>query len=203
MEDRSPRTTWIVAAGALFELGLTAIAWGLGWLLGISPWASLRPEPRAVVLGAAATLPMLAAFLPLAHSSWPPLRRIRRFFEEEIRPLLGRCTLAALILLGLAAGVGEETLFRGVLQAALTRWLGTWPALALASLLFGLLHPITPAYLVLAALLGAYLGALWLASGNLLVPVVAHALYDILALVYLLRVLPPNGPPLGEGAAPE
>jgi membrane protease YdiL (CAAX protease family) len=57
--------------------------------------------------------------------------------------------------------------------------------------LFGLLHPITPTYAVLAALMGAYLGGVWLASGNLLVPIVAHALYDFIALAYLLA--PPPG----------
>ena len=54
--------------------------------------------------------------------------------------------------------------------------------------MFGLLHPITRAYAVIAALLGAYLGGLWLAGGNLLTPIVAHALYDFVALVYLLRL---------------
>ena len=33
----------------------------------------------------------------------------------------------------------------------------------------------------------AYLGWLWLASDNLLVPIVTHAAYDFAALVYLLR----------------
>ena len=46
---------------------------------------------------------------------------------------------------------------------------------------------ITPTYGVLAALIGVYLGWVWLASGNLLAPVVAHALYDFVALVVLVR----------------
>ena len=57
-----------------------------------------------------------------------------------------------------------------------------------ASVLFGLAHPITPAYAVLAAMIGVYLGWLWLAfDKNLLVPITAHALYDFLALIYLVR----------------
>jgi membrane protease YdiL (CAAX protease family) len=35
--------------------------------------------------------------------------------------------------------------------------------------------------------MGAYLGGLWEASGNLLVPIVAHALYDFAVLRLLLR----------------
>jgi membrane protease YdiL (CAAX protease family) len=87
----------------------------------------------------------------------------------------------------MAAGVGEEMLFRGVLQGVLARWLGTWEGLAVASLLFGLLHPISTTYVVVAGLLGAYLGAVWILSGNLLVVVIAHAVYDYLALRALFR----------------
>ena len=57
----------------------------------------------------------------------------------------------------------------------------------IASLLFGLLHPISLAYVVVAAALGAYLGLVWMYSGNLLTVVVAHALYDFVLLVYLVR----------------
>ena len=70
-----------------------------------------------------------------------------------------------------------------------------WPGLAVASLLFGLLHPITPTYVAIAALLGAYLGAVWLATGNLLTVIVAHALYDFVALVICPR--PADGARVG------
>ena len=47
---------------------------------------------------------------------------------------------------------------------------------------------------MLAAVVGAYLGALFVASGNLLVPILAHALYDLVALVVLTRVKPVTPP---------
>jgi len=68
------------------------------------------------------------------------------------------------------------------------RPLWRWLSLLLAAVLFGLLHFITPTYAVLAGLIGLYLGALWLATGNLLTPIVTHGTYDLLALVYLARV---------------
>jgi membrane protease YdiL (CAAX protease family) len=77
-------------------------------------------------------------------------------------------------------------LFRGVFQAVLSRWAGTAVGLALASALFGLLHAITFTYAVLAGLAGAYLGALWLWTDNLLVSILVHALYDFVLLVYLI-----------------
>ena len=39
----------------------------------------------------------------------------------------------------------------------------------------------------LATLLGAYLGLTYAASGNLLVPIVAHAVYDLIALAEILK----------------
>ena len=57
----------------------------------------------------------------------------------------------------------------------------------LASLLFGLMHPITPAYIVLAALMGAFLGWIFLITENLLPVIITHGLYDFLALAYLTR----------------
>jgi uncharacterized protein len=48
-------------------------------------------------------------------------------------------------------------------------------------------HWITRTYALLAALVGLYLGGLWLWTGNLLVPIVAHALYDFVALIWILR----------------
>jgi membrane protease YdiL (CAAX protease family) len=57
----------------------------------------------------------------------------------------------------------------------------------IASALFGLGHFITPMYALLAGLLGLYLGGLAMIYDNLLLVMVVHALYDFVALVYLVR----------------
>jgi hypothetical protein len=41
-------------------------------------------------------------------------------------------------------------------------------------------------YAVIAALIGAYLGAIMLLTQNVLTPIVAHGLYDFVALLYLV-----------------
>jgi membrane protease YdiL (CAAX protease family) len=123
---------------------------------------------------------------------WPvgPLARIKQFFDREVRPLLQSRPWHDLALVSLAAGVGEEMLFRGTIQGVLGQEFGMWAGLVGASLIFGALHPITPAYTVIAALLGAWLGAVWLVTGNLLTAMVAHSLYDFAALLALLRLGP-------------
>ena len=64
---------------------------------------------------------------------------------------------------------------------------GPLPGLFAASILFGLAHLVTPTYAFLAGLVGLYLGWLYLASSNLLVPVTVHSVYDFVALTFLIR----------------
>ncbi len=106
--------------------------------------------------------------------------------EDKIIPLFAGCSQFDLILICVLAGVGEEALFRGVIQNLLADLVSPWVALVVTSALFGLGHFITPMYAVLAGLLGFYLGWLSLAHGNLLVAMATHALYDYVALRYLV-----------------
>jgi len=190
----------VVVLGVAVEAGLGGLAWILGLWLGQPAGATLRAEWASLAWGVAATGPLLLVFVGCLRSSLEPLVRIRRFFDETLRPLFAQCSLGDLALIAVAAGIGEELLFRGVVQAWASRRLGLGAGLAAANLLFGFLHPITPAYVVLAGLMGAYLGALWLATGNLLVPITTHAAYDFFALLYLVKARPGTaaGPPGGQ-----
>lgn len=51
-----------------------------------------------------------------------------------------------------------------------------------SSVAFGFVHPISKLYIALTGLMGFYFGALLLLSGNLLIPIIAHALYDAVQL---------------------
>lgn len=178
------------AVFVLFEAALAPVALLAGWALGQHPLADFAWDGRAAVLGLLAAVPMLAALAVALR--WPvgPLGRIRAFFERELAPALRGCGWPDLALISVAAGVGEEMLFRGVLQGGLARLLGPGAAVAAAGAVFGLLHPVSIAYVVIAGLLGAYLGLVWLATGNLLAAMVAHAVYDFVALVVVLRDRP-------------
>jgi membrane protease YdiL (CAAX protease family) len=177
----------IVRLAILVEGGLILLAVLLGRVLHRDPLEGFAWSLRDAGLGVAVTLPLAAVFLAIVW--WPvgPLRSVHRFSVEVLCPLLAPCTVVDLVGIACLAGLGEEMLFRGVLQGSLEEHFGFGPALVSASILFGVLHAVTPAYAVLAALLGAYLGWAWHATGNLLVVVLAHALYDLMALLYLLR----------------
>lgn len=187
--DAAEQRRTVVLLAILVEGGLLAGASFLGWIIDQPPLLHFDWTVPAVLWGLAATAPLLVLFFLFLR--WPigPLQRIQRFSEQVIRPLLAPCSVIDLLGVSVMAGLGEEMLFRGVLQEAFARWFNNWAGVAMASLLFGLLHAITFTYALLATIMGAYLGCVWLyvADHNLLAVIIAHALYDFVVLLWLLR----------------
>src|SRR5262249_11289597 len=140
----------------------------------------------AALWGVAGTVPMLGLLAATVYLPWAPLGRIRLRMDEAVLPTFAEWNVWELATLSLLAGVGEEMLVRGVIQTAVAGWTTPLVGLLAASVVFGLLHALTPAYAVLTTVVGVYLGWLYIATGNLLAPMVAHGLYDFLALVFLL-----------------
>jgi hypothetical protein len=173
--------------GAAIELSLLGLAVALAWVMTVPIWDAWHWDWLDFGRGLAGTMPMLLLFWWLMRTNVEALRRIREFIKHALLPVLEGWSVARLLSISVLAGVSEEFLFRGVLQGWLEGTVGPATALVLASAVFGVCHWITPAYALVAALMGVYLGGLWWWSGNLLTPVVAHACYDFLALVWLLR----------------
>lgn len=111
--------------------------------------------------------------------------------EEEaaktIRILLSRDTIQDLILnifciAGLAA-VGEELLFRGLIQRILIRWFRSpWVGIIIAAILFSAMHVQFYGFFP-RLLLGILLGALYWYSGSLWTAMLAHFIYDAFLIV--------------------
>jgi uncharacterized protein len=192
------RSVWLAV---LLEGSLALVAIALGVLVGHSPAARLRlvdaaHAGRMLLWGVLAVAPMWCAFALLPRLPLPGLQRAFREVERVVARLFSGAGLRELAAVSLAAGVGEELLFRGLLQDGLARWLGAPHGqdvgLLVASVLFGLAHPISAGYAVLAALNGAYLGGLMILTGSLWPPLVAHAAYDLLALQRVLAGTTPG-----------
>jgi hypothetical protein len=193
------------AMAVVVEGGLALVGLALAWLLQIPlrelipPWgASLF---AAVARGLLMTLPLLAAFFWLVHSSLASFRVLRQQVETLIREMFPSFSVAQFGLVALLAGVGEELLFRGVLQTVLGQWTSPVAGLIITSLLFGLAHALSKLYFVLAVLISLCFGGLLLRYNDLVAPMVAHSVYDFVALVYLsrranrLRLSEENAPP--------
>jgi membrane protease YdiL (CAAX protease family) len=107
---------------------------------------------------------------------------LRAVYHETLVPLFSRLDTTSVIVIGVAAGIGEEWLFRGILQPL--------TGLVLASVGFGLAHVGGVRMLpfgVWATAMGCAMGTLALVTGGLIAPMVAHGVYDMLALEYIRR----------------
>ena len=91
--------------------------------------------------------------------------------------------LPALLMVGLGAGIGEEIMFRGVLFRIVEEGLGTWWALAVSALFFGLAHLANPgatlwSSLAIAIEAGVLFGLLYHLSRSLPLCMGLHATWN-------------------------
>ena len=107
----------------------------------------------------------------IVYRLWPAYRESAdTYLAFVIKPLIW----PDLLWLGLLPGLSEELLFRGVMLSALGL---NWLAVIVSSLVFGVLHLSNIQqwpYVVWATIVGLALGYSAIATGNLLVPIVAH-----------------------------
>lgn len=181
----------------LFEGGLFVVALTIGWLLGFDVWYGISGETydaialsRELLWGVAATGPAVVLLMLEDSRLWRPLRDLKTEVSELLEQMLAGARLWQLLVVATLAGLGEEIFFRGLIQHGLSYLLpGTWGLIAsllIASLLFGLCHYLSHTYFVMAALAGVYFGLVMLLSGSILPAMIAHALYDYIALAYFL-----------------
>jgi membrane protease YdiL (CAAX protease family) len=197
MDDADPpKPDSLFPAMLMFESSLGLGAWLVSWLVDYDPWIGMRwtretlgDQLAAIGYGVAAAVPVLGAVGAMYR--WPigPLRGLRTLSRQYLAPLFTQLSLPEQAAVALAAGIGEELLFRGLVQAGLASAIGGTEgmviALVVASLMFGVCHWLSNTYAVLATLMGFYFGGLLLLTGNLWTPMIAHATYDLVALVCL------------------
>ncbi len=187
-DDDQPGRDVIIMFAVFFEGGLAPLSLFLGWWLGHNPLAQFAWRGMDALWGVLGAIPLVCLFVGMLR--WPigPLERIKIFCEKEFAPMLAGSSWSDMALIALSAGVGEEMLFRGVLQCSLASWMGVGWGLALSSVLFGLLHPISVPYIALTIVVGLYLGGAFLLTGNLLSVMVMHGIYDFALMAYLLKI---------------
>ncbi len=188
------RSRFVLAATA--ELSLGALAILLGWWFGpdarqyVPRIHDLRGIAFGGLVGIGIGVGLAVAMLLVSRLPLPGIRSLNESFEARFRELLAPMTYPELVVLAMTAGLGEELLFRGWLQSAMTgsienpndypRAITGW---LVASFLFGLAHPLSRAYIAIAAGMGLILGGLFLVTGNLLTAIAAHAAYDAVILI--------------------
>lgn len=188
IDDPGNIVTAIAAQGLVCLAAGLAIWWGDG--RPIAEFVTFRPTDLAA--GGAAAAIMIGAM----HLILRLFPHFRSWASDQQKFLFagGRAFSATqIVLLSLAAGVGEEALFRGGLQPWLTDLLTPWAAILVVSLLFAFIHV---GRWVLRAFILAYsigFGLLYHLTGSLLGCMIAHFLFDIWAISVVQRELKRQG----------
>ena len=185
---------WVVAAASAGPFGIwraiggAAVALGVAVLLFDRPasTALLQPSPRLVLLGATAGGLMVAA----TYLLYPVLARVVPFIASDTAQLYAAFRSPSLVVASVALVpviVGEELVWRGTVQASLVQRLGAWRGVALAAVVYALVHaPLgSPVLMGVAFFCGLAWGALRATTASLVPSLVAHLLWDVLVLVWL------------------
>jgi CAAX protease family protein len=159
-----------------------------------TPWRDIGfSRPRSwpatiavgILFGIALKLLMKAVAMPLLGA--PPTNAAFHYLVGNSAALP-----AAIFLMVVVAGFGEETLFRGFLFERLGRLLGPGAVaraaiVAFTSIWFGLDHVLVqgvPGFQQ-ATIVGLAFGTVYAVTGRLWMPIVAHAAFDLTALAII------------------
>jgi len=123
---------------------------------------------------------------------------------EEFGRILGNLSLGSIFVVACASAFAEELFFRGFLQQMLSDFVfgepnGRWWGLGVATVIFGGLHvgPDPETFLpwtAMAVVFGGMFGWMYLYTGSLLAPVLAHFTINFLNIHFISQNygVPPN-----------
>lgn len=181
----------IVGVGAFLHVGVLGTAYSL--------------TPANVLLGAALAIPLqVLTNLPLERL--PGLRALEEvntvssflcYLLFGARRNVGHIcnVILASTVISAAAGFAEELVFRGTLQTGICMLLEAagvpatalqYLAIGLSSVAFGAAHSYSssPAYSIAAFVASVYFGTMYSITGNIVVPVLAHFVVDLISFTY-------------------
>ncbi len=165
-------------------------ALGLAGLIGIKlsglPLPRFWPAEAKDLLWGLGAAALTYAFWLLVLQVLPPLRRLLAPLLLQLRPMFIGARFYQLALISMAAGFGEELLFRAFLQDCTSLYLGDAWAIAIASGLFAALHFLSFAYFAISLVMGVALGIVYAVSDSLLLVAIWHGVYDLIALSVLI-----------------
>lgn len=185
---------WLAAAASTGPFGIwraiggAAVALGVVVLLFDRPASTvlLQPSPRLILLGATAGGLMVAA----TYLLYPVLARLVPLIATDTAQLYAAFRAPSIVVASVALVpviVGEELVWRGAVQASLVQRLGAWRGVALAAVVYALVHaPLgSPVLVAVAFFCGLTWGALRATTASLVPPLIAHLLWNVLVLLWL------------------
>jgi membrane protease YdiL (CAAX protease family) len=156
---------FVFPAGTGFQVGLVLLFLATAYL--VYAWrqaAAATPEKRAEVVES--------------------FGKLRHFMPHDRR------TYTVFFWLSITAGIVEEILYRGFVFWYLQPFMPGWAVVAISALAFGLGHSYQGVGgVVRVTLIGVAFGAYYLLTGSIWLPIVVHAVLDILQGAMLLEYL--------------
>jgi membrane protease YdiL (CAAX protease family) len=189
--SRAAVVNWTICIEAF--LLLVATGWSHFAGIPLQPALVFHYKAALIGLGAGCLMALAGYLLFLMSRSLAAFGQLRELIESYLIPMLAELKPFDLVIMAVVSGFCEEIFFRGVGQAQL--------GVVITSICFGLFHDPTfrhPSYAVVAFLYGLILGGLYMYTGNLWAPIIAHVVHNLISL-YMLRykIKPPASPVKG------
>jgi len=159
--------------GVVRALGVSFAGGGTNAIRGLFGYVAIVPLARLAAAGAVYVSDALGHEVP----THPVI--------EEIGSATGSTVVMLVLVAAVVAPIAEEVFFRGFLYATIRdRW-GMLPGMVTSALLFAVVHKGLPNQAV-TFVMGLLLAAYYERAGSLVVPVVAHALFNGVQLAFVL-----------------
>ncbi|MCD4783954.1 MAG: CPBP family intramembrane metalloprotease [Candidatus Eremiobacteraeota bacterium] len=177
------RKTKLPVSILIFIIEASLLLIGIIWMFvrRIPVFDDIKITSGAIIMG------VIAGFAILASSAIFHLidrvlfqLRMKNLIENYIYPVFSKISLPEILLIAVMSGFCEEFFFRGILMKEF--------GIITASIVFGLLHTAnreTWFMGVWSALAGFVFGLLYIKTGNLFIPMVAHAVNNFIAISYV------------------
>lgn len=183
---RSRKRRFSALTGLLFQGGIVLLGLLPLWLFDIPVATGGLSVSGYLVWGVLGGVLTYGALLLLSvtdvlssDSLQKHIRDLHRFVRSQPWPVL--------IALAVLAGVGEELLFRGVIQGWVGEHLGVATGVVAGAVVFGLAHAMSLSYFLVATALGGVFGVVYTITDSLQLVMVWHAVYDLVVILVLRR----------------
>ncbi len=177
---------------------LAGIAWGIASLFdGLDLFVWHDTHGTSLVFDAGIGMAIGAAIV-IGSQLLEYVAEWARKLGEGFGEMIGAPSVEEVFVIAAASSIGEELLFRGCLQQALSEYAfsgpyASWAGLIVASLLFGGLHVRADDFetflpwTLMAIVFGGVIGWVYMYTGNLLAPIIAHFTINFFNLLAISR----------------
>jgi membrane protease YdiL (CAAX protease family) len=182
--SRNPRT--LLRPALFFQGGILVVALVAIAIFGVEVHIGGQSPLGALVMGSLAALGMFVLLYGLSRLPGFFPSTLKRH-ARDLHDFVSGFPTAGVVCLAVLAGVSEELFFRAFIQGGLANLTNDTTSVIAASIIFGLAHFLSLTYFLVATLMGALLGITYVLSESILLVMVWHSVYDLIALMVLIK----------------